>query len=115
MALASFEWICARQQMKINDWHARLRMIRNTAYAWRQALFFLSLLPPAEQGAGIAAMEAHLRGQGAAFQSRFRPVMQGLQQAARGERLPQHDATARGGRVFTGWSNTRHWLLDDAR
>ncbi|MEN4922059.1 hypothetical protein ABE485_25565 [Achromobacter spanius] len=114
MALASFEWICARQQMKINDWHARLRMIRNTAYAWRQALFFLSLLPPAEQAAAIAAMEAHLRAQGAAFQSRFRPVMQGLQQAARGERLPQHDATARGGRVFTGWSNTRHWLLHDA-
>jgi hypothetical protein len=115
MAAAGFEWICARQQMKINDWHPRLRMIRNTAQAWRQVLFYLSLLAPAEQRAAIAAMEAHLRTQGAAFQRRFRPAMQGLHRAADGERLPQHEAGAQGARVFRGWSNTRHWLLDDAR
>jgi len=32
--------------------------------------------------------------------------------AAGGQRLPQHDAGPQGARVFRGWFNTRHWLLD---
>lgn len=112
LALAAFEWLCARQQMKIDVWHARIRMLRNTAVAWRQALFFLSLTTPAERAAAIAAMEAHLAAQGAAFQTQFRPVMRGLQQAARGATLPQHEAGEQGARVFRGWFATRHWMLD---
>ena len=113
MAADGFAWICARQQMKIHDWHARVRMIRNTASAWRQVLFFLSMLTQAEQDAVIGAMEAHFQGQGAVFRTRFGPVMQGLRLAAGGQRLPQHDAGAQGARVFRGWFNTRHWLLDN--
>lgn len=112
LALAAFEWLCARQQMKIDAWHARIRMLRNTAVAWRQALFFLSLATPAEQEAGIAAMQAHLAAQGTAFQAQFRPVMRGLQQAARGATLLQHEAGEQGARVFRGWFATRHWMLD---
>ncbi|WP_313624835.1 hypothetical protein [Achromobacter sp.] len=112
MAAAGFEWICARQQMAIHDWHARVRMIRNTASAWRQVLFFLSLMPAAEQQAAIAAMQAHLQAQGSAFRTRFQPVMRGLHLAAGGQRLPQHDAGAQDARVFRGWFDKRHWLLD---
>ena len=46
LAKECFQWICQRQQMKINDWHAKLIMVKNTAYAWRQMIFFLALLPP---------------------------------------------------------------------
>ncbi len=112
LALAAFEWLCARQQMKIDAWHARIRMLRNTAVAWRQALFFLSLVRPAAQAGVIAAMEARLAAQGAALQARLRPVMRGLHQAARGATLPQHEAGEQGARVFRGWFATRHWMLD---
>lgn len=111
LALSAFKWLCARQQMKIDGWHARLRMLRNTAYAWRQAMFFLSMLPSAEQDATIAAMETHLSAQSAEFQQRFRPAMNGLHQAARGARLPQHEAGEQGARVFRGWAATPHWLM----
>ncbi len=43
-----FEWVCEHQQMKIDRWHARLIMVKNTAYAWRQMIFFLALLPKLE-------------------------------------------------------------------
>lgn len=112
MAMAGFEWICARHQMKIHHWHACVRMTRNTAYAWRQVLFFLSMMPQAEQAATIAAMDAHFRAQSRAFRDRFEPIMRGLHLAAGGQRLPQHDAGLQGARVFRGWFNTRHWLLD---
>lgn len=112
MAAAGFEWICARHQMKIHDWHACVRMTRNTAYAWRQVLFFLSMMPQAEQDAAIGAMDAHFRAQSGAFRNRFEPVMRGLHLAANGQRLPQHDAGPQGARVLRGWFNTRHWLLD---
>ncbi|WP_445658215.1 hypothetical protein [Achromobacter sp. NCFB-sbj8-Ac1-l] len=114
LAFAAFEWLCARQQMKIDVWHARIRMLRNTAIAWRQAVFFLSLAAPAERDETIAAMQAHLAAQGAAFQALFRPVMRGLQQAARGATLPQHEAGEQGARVFLGWFASRHWMLDAA-
>src|SRR5262249_41163031 len=44
MAQPCFRWICQRQQMKIDKWHAKLTMLKNTAYAWRQMVFFLALL-----------------------------------------------------------------------
>lgn len=112
MAAAGFEWICARHQMKIHDWHACVRMTRNTAYAWRQVLFFLSMMPEAEQEAAIGAMDAHFWAQSRAFRNRFEPVMRGLHLAAHGQRLPQHGAGPQGARVLRGWFNTRHWLLD---
>jgi hypothetical protein len=43
MAKRCFIWICKRQQIKIRKGHARLIMVKNTAYAWRQMIFFLSL------------------------------------------------------------------------
>ena len=36
MARRSFEWIVRRQQIEESNWHARLIMVKNTAYAWRR-------------------------------------------------------------------------------
>jgi hypothetical protein len=45
MAKQCFRWICRRHQMKVDNWHACVIMLKNTAYAWRQMVFFLALLP----------------------------------------------------------------------
>jgi hypothetical protein len=45
-----------------------------------------------------------------AFRGRFEPAMRGLELAAAGTASSDAAFAARGGRVFTGWSTTRHWL-----
>jgi hypothetical protein len=97
-----------------------LTTVKDAAYAWRQAVFFLSLCAPAERdrllawlssdggdgddgdGAGGARRPARVT-------ARLRPAVRGLLAAAAGG-----DAEAGGGRRFLGWSVGRHWLLDDA-
>ena len=83
--------------------HARLIMLKNTAYAWRQMLFFLSLGVPADCDDFVAWAEARFAGQPPSFRLQFAPVMQGLRQAAR----PDGGMVAR---QFLGWPNTRHGL-----
>jgi hypothetical protein len=111
MALHSYQWICKRQQMPIPHWHGRLIMLKNTAYAWRQMIFFLSILDDARRHAAIARIEAHFQEQPRYFRMRFGPAMKGLSQAAAGQRLPQHTPGVNGARVFTGWTTGTHWLL----
>ncbi|MEH6350262.1 hypothetical protein [Pseudomonas sp. 3JA] len=105
-----FEWICRRQQMRIEHYHGRLIMLKNTAYAWRQMVFYLSMLNESERGLAIEAIEAHFAQQPGAFREKFQPVMIGLRVAAAGRRLPQHEPTAEGARVFLGWTTESHWL-----
>ncbi len=111
MALRCYQWICKRQQMRILHWHDRLIMLKNTAYAWRQMIFYLSLLDEARQHAAISRIYAHFQEQPEAFRLRFGPAMKGLSQAAAGRRLPQHAPGAEGARVFKGWTTEKHWLL----
>ncbi len=108
MAQRCFKWVCRRQQVKIDDWHARLVMLKNTAYAWRQMIFFLALLPQENVTAFISWANEHLSKQRAEFQTRFFPAMKGLALAARSQSI---DAEP-GARRFQGWSKERHWLLD---
>ncbi len=111
LALACFAWICRRQQMRIERHHARLVMVKNTAYAWRQMVFFLSMLDEPEQRSALDTIEAHFAAQPEVFRKRCLPAMLGLRLAAAGQRLPQHDATPEGARVFLGWTTQPHWLL----
>lgn len=111
LALTCFEWICARQQMRIEEHHAGLIMLKNTAYAWRQMLFYLSLLDASAQRRAIDAIQARYLTQPESFKQRFWPVFLGLRRAADGHSLPQQGATAEGARVFRGWTLGRHWLL----
>lgn len=111
MALQCFQWVCKRQQMRIPHWHGRLIMLKNTAYAWRQMIFFLSMLGDARRHAVIARIEDHFLRQPEAFRRRFGPAMDGLRQAEAGRRLPQQVPGVDGARVFNGWTTARHWLL----
>lgn len=98
LARRTFEWVCRRQQMTIRDWQARMQMVKNTAYAWRQMIFFVSMMPSLEADAFVEWTRAQMSRQPQPFVERFAPVVDGL--------------GASGGRRFVGWSVGRHWVLD---
>ncbi|MEM9492083.1 MAG: hypothetical protein AAGC55_23250, partial [Myxococcota bacterium] len=111
LARDCFRWVCRRQQMVIRDWRAQLQMMKNTAYAWRQMIFFLALANESELSSFIDWATSHLSAQAQAFQERFEPVFAGLRIAASGEELGPSGIHPSGGRRFLGWSVGRHWLL----
>ena len=111
MIQTCFEWICKRHQMHTDFYHARLTMLKNTAYAWRQMVFYLAMLDEYECKKTLESVEAYLATQPVAFREKFLPLMSGLRKAAAGEVLPQLGPAADGARVFLGWTTTRHWLL----
>lgn len=111
LARRCFAWICRRQQVKASKRHAQLIMLKNTAYAWRQMVFLLALLPSDSVQPFVAWASEHLSKQSDGFQLRFRPAFLGLTIAAEGRSLDE-SATQLGARRFLGWSKEKHWLLD---
>jgi hypothetical protein len=110
LARRCFTWICQRQQLKYGDWRARLHMVKNTAYAWRQMILFLSLVPAGEIEAFLAWAQEHFARQRSSFQSRFRPALAGLALAIQGGSLDA-PPKEKGVRRFLGWATKEHWLL----
>ncbi|MGV3606437.1 MAG: hypothetical protein ACO1RA_08510 [Planctomycetaceae bacterium] len=108
MATQCFKWICRRLQAKTDQWHARLIAVKNSAYAWRQMIFYLSLIPEQDAQQWVVSAENHLGNQPEQFANRFRPAIEGLKLALDG-RPPDSSPSAK---QFLGWSNTRHWLLE---
>ncbi len=111
MVRRCFEWVCRRLQVNDPEWHARLIMVKNSAYAWRQMVFYLSFIEGEEVREFIDWASSHLSIQQPEFQNRFRPAFDGLVAAAQG-RTPAHvDVNRNEGRQFLAWSNSRHWLM----
>lgn len=102
LALECFRWICRRLQIRQDHWHDQLLSIKNSAYAWRQMLFFLSVGERVGLDVFLEEADLILQGQSSEFQRRFEPAWQGLLQAAQGQ-APT--------RAFLGWSQARHWLM----
>jgi len=98
-------WIYKQQQIKYHDYHSQLIMLKNTAYAWRQMLFFLSLMPQAEQTNFIEFANAQFAQQTLPFRERFKPALVGLINVLNQKPLEQSQ-----GQRFLAWSNERHWL-----
>ncbi len=111
MAQQCFEWIVRRLQMRSTKFHDRLIAVKNTAYAWRQMVFYLSLLPKSTVHACLAQSQDHLQTQSAEFQARFEPALRGLRLAVEGNTLDDVTLKRSGARRFLGWSNETHWLL----
>jgi hypothetical protein len=107
MAKNCFRWICRRQQAKASKWHARLIMVKNTAYAWRQMIFYLSMVPAHEANTFIPFATDLLGKQSPEFKQRFGPAVRGLELAFT-QVLP---ADRTDSRLFLGWSKDKHWLL----
>lgn len=113
MARHCFRWICRRQQMKVDLWHARLTMLKNTAYAWRQMIFFLSLLSNNSVSEFLKWAENHLDKQQDEFRNRFNPALKSLIHAANCRSLDTESLKQFNIQPFLGWSKGRHWLLPD--
>jgi hypothetical protein len=111
LARSCFGWICGRHQRGVTHWRARLQMLKNTAYAWRQLVFFLALVERNEVDAFLSWAGERLGRQTPAFRERFAPALRGLALAAAGGRFDP-DGTAEGGaaRRFLGWAVGGHWL-----
>ncbi|WP_375430408.1 hypothetical protein [uncultured Friedmanniella sp.] len=79
-----------------------LATVKDAAYAWRQAVFYLSQADPAETGALIA--DPTVAADGPAVMAE---LLSGLRVAAAGSRAPQSTRAP-----FVGWTVGRHWVLD---
>ena len=108
-ARACFRWTCRRLQRPMPHWHAWLISVKNSAYAWRQMIFYLSLRSPDQIGGFLVWCEEYLRGQPVPFQTRFAPALRGLAAACHHQGVETDES-----RRFLGWSQTRHWLSGDA-
>ncbi|WP_173095895.1 hypothetical protein [Actinomadura verrucosospora] len=89
-----------------------LGTVKDAAYAWRQAVFFLALCGLKEQVAVIAWMQDELDRQPPHTAARLDPVLAGLRHVLAGGSLD--DGTAPGARRFTGWAPGGHWLIKAA-
>lgn len=78
-------------------------MLKNTAYAWRQMIVFLSELDASQQSEAWGEIEAVFSGQSEGFRSRLGPAMIGLRNA-----LEHRPRDADGGQIFLGWTLDRH-------
>lgn len=115
LAQRCFTWICGRQQVKVDDWHSQLIVVKNTAYAWRQMVFFLALTDESEVNRFLQWAEIHLNSQPEAFRDRFRPALEGLKLAAQGKKIEDNSSAPGSPRRFLGWSKSKHWLLPETK
>ncbi len=108
MARTCFEKICRAMCRPIPSWRAQMQTVKNSAYAWRQMIFYLSFCTQDQQHdwrvwANKRLGEAKDEG----FRNRFQPALRGLEAVMDGGELSSQ------GRQFLGWSATRHWLLEE--
>jgi hypothetical protein len=107
-----FHWICKRQVS--SSWKANLRMVKNSAYAWRQMLFFLSFLDAETTLSFVKWARTEAARQSLPFGPRLGPALSGLELVVNGNTFDQQGtAGASGGeaRRFLGWTTGQHWLL----
>ncbi len=100
---ACLKWVCEALQKPNLEWRTELRLVKQSAYAWRQMIFYLALSAREAGPAFLLWAEAHVAQQGLDFQRRFRPALARLASALAGR--------PGAGAVFLGWTTDRHWLL----
>jgi hypothetical protein len=113
MAKRCFEWICARFQNLSGEWKAQMQLMKNAAYAWRQMIFYLSLLGADEVTVFGDWLVKYFETRTAPFRARFAPVVKGFEAVVAGQTFDSSGQSPSGGRRFLGWSVGRHWLLPE--
>jgi hypothetical protein len=114
MALHNAQWILAQHAQTLPLGHAQLVRLKNTAYAWRQMVFFLALLPKAQQKAFVRALRDDLAKAKEPFRTNFAPAVDGLALCVDDGRFDAKGAArfeGREARRFLGWTVGRHWLF----
>jgi hypothetical protein len=115
MAKRCFEWVCKRQQIREANRHAQLKVLKNTAYAWRQMIFFLSLISERDVADFLRWAEEYLVAQEEGFRTRFLPALRGLISVVNGVPIDQSSESNSSARRFLGWAHTGHWLMADVQ
>ena len=110
MARVCYRWVCKRLQANATSYHDHLIALKNSAYAWRQMVFYLSLQTDDTQRVFAAWAEEKLAEQPGAFCARFTPAVVGLRNAVERGTSPPRTPSA-GGAMFLGWAKKRHWLV----
>ena len=105
LAGRAFTWAVRRLATPTPYRHTELQRVKNAAYAWRQALFFLSFCSEAEQRRAVPRMAHEVDAAGLA--GRFGPAVDGLTHVLDGGRFSPEGP----GRRFLGWSVGPHWFL----
>jgi hypothetical protein len=115
-----FAWILRRFRQRPPTYRARLQMIKNTAYAWRQAIFLLSLCDQPRQRELVTSLGEQLEvGQVGQGTLRLLPAYMGLRMALDGGRFDEQGRAPHGARGWPypdplrwlGWSVGPHPLL----
>lgn len=110
LAVATFAWIVREQNTDYRSPHSRLQMVKNTAYALRQAIFFLSFAPSTAQVEAVEVLRSLAASRPEPWRRRFAPVVLGLEAVVYGARFDPSGRTGEGRRLL-GWSVGPHWLL----
>ncbi|MFJ3516183.1 hypothetical protein [Streptomyces sp. NPDC090131] len=93
-----------------------LSTIKDTAYAWRQMLFHLSLCEDAERAAVLEWIEADILRRPPLVQARLEPALAGLRLVAAGGSFGADGTGERGrARRLLGWSTDEHWMRAPTR
>ncbi|MCE9638052.1 MAG: hypothetical protein K8T90_20310 [Planctomycetes bacterium] len=108
LARDCFTWVRRGLQFpKGATHHKRLLSTKNAAYAWRQMVFFLSLLPASGREQFLAWVAESLAAGRRDVDDRMRPAIVGLGRAVAGQ-MPEAPPEAR---RFLGWTTERHWIF----
>jgi hypothetical protein len=88
-------------------------MVKNSAYAWRQMLFFLSLLDTETTLSFVNWARSEAEKQTSPFTRQLDPALSGLERVINGGRFDQEGTGGAPGNAqrFVGWTTGRHWLL----
>ncbi len=116
LADRALAWTVHRLRRQPHAGRARLQAVKNSAYAWRQAIYYLSLCEQPVQLQACARLRERLQTAGDDLQARFTPAVDGLAHIIAGGRF---DASGRvpypgSGRRFLGWAAGPHWALRPA-
>ncbi|MEA5362865.1 hypothetical protein VA596_25245 [Amycolatopsis sp., V23-08] len=110
LAGEAFAWVIRRLSQRTDNRHAAFQTVKNAAYAWRQAVFFLSFCDVPAQRAAVDRLGEQVARAG--LEDRFGPAVAGLAQVVADGRFTGSGTTADGaGRRFLGWTTGTHWCL----
>ncbi|OQD53289.1 hypothetical protein BM536_027665 [Streptomyces phaeoluteigriseus] len=104
LARRSFGTVC-RLTARMHGNPRPLTTIKDTAYAWRQMLFHLSLCTEEEQARTLTWVAEEAGRQPGHVMDRLAPALTGLRQVAEGG-----SADTGAGRRLLGWSTGGHWM-----
>ncbi|WP_134662852.1 MULTISPECIES: hypothetical protein [unclassified Amycolatopsis] len=114
LAAQALTWTVIRLATRTDHHHAALQAVKNAAYAWRQALFFLSFCDLETQRATVRELAEQVARAGLA--ERFTPAVTGLAHVVEGGRFTPEGRIGGGtGRRFLGWTTGKHWCLPEVR